>query len=913
MDSQTEEGIFKLTTDAKLYNSQLQVFISVGGWTFSDNGTVTQPLLSEISSTEANRQKFADNVVKFCNKWGFDGLDIDWEYPGAPDRGGKPEDTDNYTRLMKTLRQTFNGSPRRLGLSFTIPSSYWYLKWFDLPGLLKYADWTNLMSYDLHGTWDRNNPIGAIAQGHTNLTEIKLAAQLLWRVGVKPEQVALGYGFYGRSFELSNPSCTTPGCPFSGGGREGPCSKTSGILMSYEIQAVLKQVPNLKPVWDKTAAVKYLVFDKNQWISYDDKDTFGQKIDWANSVGFGGALIWAADTDDDKFTAMSGFLGKQVSHIDTTPIALEQNSVSIAQTHNALAGKDCSLDEKSPCRSQSDLDNDHVRCSDGKAPIGWDKAGCKSGGKPICCTGDYYPQNCQWRGSGGDCNGQCHVGEQKIHGSSWGGGFKAESSTHKCSRGGKAFCCEAGDWKNLISGCSWTKCGDSCGLGKKSMLSSHDGCTIIHPSKQYCCPTDTLLHHCVWRGKLTDCPVANCEKEEVNIALDPQGDNFLNCAWGRHLAGCCQVNDPPPPKATCEKTTCEINPLYCTGTTDDYGVPDTPLSKRSLGVIEKRGGGRPFKWTTLGGNPMTTRSRAYPGGSEYMRLLLARLAGLSDQYYEMRQRECDRRRLQRFHIVTEDAPANTEVEHSLPALLLSRFPAVASHGRHWATGRMMHPRSNPIPTGDPTRTPAVREAFWRDIWDNGQGLTTAVAVGDSFQTHQPSQAMAEALGSNTSPSDFLLLNEAVNGAKGEIEAFKRHMSDDRLRRLIDSSVAGSADATTEILESLQETQAVFTYLNDADAITRQDNTVTRVRNALQAVERQAPDAQGLVAHWDEFYPHYMGQVSQYQREVVTNQTTAIQTAFRSSTSNQRETMLDGVTAIQNNINNMIYPFEDPPQ
>jgi chitinase len=73
MDSQTEEGIFKLTTDAKLYNSELQVFISVGGWTFSDNGTVTQPLLSEISSTEANRQKFADKVVKFCNKWGFDG------------------------------------------------------------------------------------------------------------------------------------------------------------------------------------------------------------------------------------------------------------------------------------------------------------------------------------------------------------------------------------------------------------------------------------------------------------------------------------------------------------------------------------------------------------------------------------------------------------------------------------------------------------------------------------------------------------------------------------------------------------------------------------------------------------------------------------------------------------------------
>lgn len=153
MDSQTEEGIFKLATDARLYNSQLQVFISVGGWTFSDNDTVTQPLLSEIASTEANRQKFADNVVRFCNKWGFDGLDLDWEYPGAPDRGGKPEDTENFIKLMRTLRQTFNGSPRHLGLTFTIPSSYWYLKWFDVPGLLQHADWTNLMSYDLHGTW----------------------------------------------------------------------------------------------------------------------------------------------------------------------------------------------------------------------------------------------------------------------------------------------------------------------------------------------------------------------------------------------------------------------------------------------------------------------------------------------------------------------------------------------------------------------------------------------------------------------------------------------------------------------------------------------------------------------------------------------------------------------------------------
>lgn len=38
-----------------------------------------------------------------------------------------------------------------------------------------------------------------------------------------------------------------------------------------------------------------------------------------------------------------------------------------------------------------------------------------------------------------------------------GGGFKAQSKLRKCSRGGKAFCCEANDWKNLVRGCEWTK------------------------------------------------------------------------------------------------------------------------------------------------------------------------------------------------------------------------------------------------------------------------------------------------------------------------------------------------------------------------------------------------------------------------------------------------------------------------
>jgi chitinase len=147
MDAATPARTFEDVAGLKLSNPNLQIFVSLGGWTFSDNGTATQPVFGNIARSSANRQKFADNLLQFLDTYGYDGVDIDWEYPGAPDRGGKPEDTKNYVLLMETLRKTFDGSGRKLGISFTAPSSFWYLRWFDLPGLVKHVDWINLVSH----------------------------------------------------------------------------------------------------------------------------------------------------------------------------------------------------------------------------------------------------------------------------------------------------------------------------------------------------------------------------------------------------------------------------------------------------------------------------------------------------------------------------------------------------------------------------------------------------------------------------------------------------------------------------------------------------------------------------------------------------------------------------------------------
>ena len=71
------------------------------------------------------------------------GVDLDWEYPQADDRGGQPADTENYVALAKELKSALG----QKGLSMTLPTSFWYLQHFDVNSLQESVDWFNFMSY----------------------------------------------------------------------------------------------------------------------------------------------------------------------------------------------------------------------------------------------------------------------------------------------------------------------------------------------------------------------------------------------------------------------------------------------------------------------------------------------------------------------------------------------------------------------------------------------------------------------------------------------------------------------------------------------------------------------------------------------------------------------------------------------
>jgi GH18 family chitinase len=123
--------------------------LSFGGWDFS-----TFPATYSIfrnGVTSANRLKIATSIANFIKRHDLDGVDIDWEYPEAPDLPGIPaaskDDGPNYLAFLVVLKNLLPGK----SVSIADPSSYWYLKQFPINNIGKVVDYIVFMTYDLHG------------------------------------------------------------------------------------------------------------------------------------------------------------------------------------------------------------------------------------------------------------------------------------------------------------------------------------------------------------------------------------------------------------------------------------------------------------------------------------------------------------------------------------------------------------------------------------------------------------------------------------------------------------------------------------------------------------------------------------------------------------------------------------------
>lgn len=416
------------------------------------------------------------------------------------------------------------------------------------------------------------------------------------------------------------------------------------------------------------------------------------------------------------------------------------------------------------------------------------------------------------------------------------------------------------------------------------------------------------------------------------------GDNgWSGCLWSRKKTNCCKVRKPLPPKLECTKSSCVADPLLCAGEEDKYGnykrssgldgfsegvvhfseeasddsFPTEGNNFSSLHALEKRGRRGYSAW--FNGIEIISREMAYGNQADFMRAVRNNVAGIAQVYWWMRSRRCSWPQMGRYGYPHDNngqprAPEDVQIEHILPtSFLLGRFVGIS------ANGRLLRPvpfgNRQVVPDGPATRTPRTNIAFWQDQWN----AAVLDANNPVFAGHtRPSEFIAAAAGSSQDRSKFVLVQSDVNGIKGRLEVFNAPMAQARFDGLLRQAIRDANETAVEMLFAvLRGTVAVFEYSNDPMIASRSEDTRTEVRRRWGILQANFPNAQGVVDHWDEAFPHSFGLVSRRAREWLFERIEQISREYEAEGTPFRDFVLSECTAIRARIIDCYYAWEKP--
>nr|CAD7394102.1 unnamed protein product [Timema cristinae] len=214
----------------------LKVSLALGGWNDSAGDKY-----SRLVNSATARRKFVLQVVQFLDKYGFDGLDLDWEYPKCwqvdCDKG-PDSDKASFAALVRELRQAFN--PRGLLLSSAVsPSKTVIDAGYDVKTLGENLDWVAVMTYDFHGQWDKKTGHVAPLYFHEDddffFFNANYSINYWISEGVPRRKIVMGMPLYGQSFQLAQASTNGLNSRAPGPGQAGEFTRAAGFLAYYEV------------------------------------------------------------------------------------------------------------------------------------------------------------------------------------------------------------------------------------------------------------------------------------------------------------------------------------------------------------------------------------------------------------------------------------------------------------------------------------------------------------------------------------------------------------------------------------------------------------------------------------------------------------------------------------------------------
>jgi hypothetical protein len=261
--------------------------------------------------------------------------------------------------------------------------------------------------------------------------------------------------------------------------------------------------------------VTYMVYEEDQWITYDDDKSFKSKRELLDKECLGGVMIWAIDQDTEDFQALSALLGDEfVSDALTDGGVLgEDEKEGLAEELGGLTGDSCyvtmgcsgpdSGDSKFGSCDKGDVAIERIHAPGGhpsnvyKSPLlAQEASSCKKGQwKAVCCTSKSHAINCEWKGAPERSSFYCDGGlGEKTCGDGRYELFTDRYTTYEggavCASGARSLCCDSA---RLLQQCQWTdcskdlKCRNGGYLTFRGNIPGGEQCPKDE-AQAYCCP-----------------------------------------------------------------------------------------------------------------------------------------------------------------------------------------------------------------------------------------------------------------------------------------------------------------------------------------------------------------------------------------------------------------------------------------